>query len=88
MSWPGHINDVGGIRRQFHHIIDIAPTILEAAGIPQPDTINGIKQLPMEGVSMAYTWDPPCFPSHSLVPYDTSICHGVPGSQQASRIAS
>ena len=57
MSWPGHINDIGGIRRQFHHIIDVAPTILEAAGIPQPETINGIKQRPMDGVSMAYTWD-------------------------------
>ena len=57
MSWPGHITDVGGIRRQFPHIIDIAPTILEATGIPQPDTIDGIKQRPMDGVSMAYTWD-------------------------------
>ena len=57
MSWPGHINDVGGIRRQFHHVIDIVPTILEATGIPQPDTINGIKQKPIEGVSMMYTWD-------------------------------
>jgi arylsulfatase A-like enzyme len=57
MSWPGHINDVGGVRRQFHHIIDIAPTILEAAGIPVPDTINGIPQRPMDGVSMTYTWD-------------------------------
>ena len=57
MSWPGHIKDVGGIRRQFHHVIDIVPTILEATGIPAPDTINGIKQLPIEGVSMAYTWD-------------------------------
>ncbi len=57
ISWPGHINDVGGVRRQFHHIIDIAPTILEAAGIPQPDTVDGIKQNPMDGVSMAYTWD-------------------------------
>ena len=57
MSWPGHIKDVGGIRRQFHHVIDIAPTILEATGISAPDTINGIKQLPIEGVSMAYTWD-------------------------------
>jgi arylsulfatase len=57
MSWPGHINDPGGIRRQFHHVIDIAPTILEATRIPQPDAINGIKQIPMEGVSMAYTWD-------------------------------
>ncbi|MBB3457345.1 arylsulfatase [Rhizobium sp. BK313] len=57
MSWPGHINDAGGIRRQFHHFIDIVPTILEAAGIPQPETIDGIKQEPIEGVSMAYTWD-------------------------------
>ncbi len=57
MSWPGHIKDVGGIRTQFHHVIDIVPTILEAAGIPAPDTINGIKQHPIEGVSMVYTWD-------------------------------
>ncbi len=57
MSWPGHINDKGGIRRQFSHVIDVMPTILEAVGIEQPDTINGIKQIPIEGVSMAYTWD-------------------------------
>ncbi|WDZ80466.1 arylsulfatase (plasmid) [Ensifer adhaerens] len=57
MSWPGHINDAGSIRRQFHHFIDIVPTILEAAGISQPQTINGITQEPIEGVSMAYTWD-------------------------------
>ena len=57
MSWPGHITDVGGIRRQFHHVIDIVPTILEATGIPAPDTINGIEQRPIEGVSMVYTWD-------------------------------
>ncbi len=57
MSWPGHIKDLGGIRRQFHHVIDVVPTILEAAGIPQPETINGIKQMPIEGTSMAYTWD-------------------------------
>src|ERR1700758_3358302 len=57
ISWPGHITDLGGIRRQFSHVIDIAPTILEATGISQPDTINGIKQIPMEGTSMMYTWD-------------------------------
>ena len=57
MSWPGHINDVGGIRHQFHHVIDIVPTILEATGISAPDTIDGIGQRPIEGVSMAYTWD-------------------------------
>ncbi len=57
MSWPGHIADAGGIRRQFSHLIDIVPTILEATGIPAPDMIDGIKQEPIEGTSMAYTWD-------------------------------
>src|SRR5512143_3066844 len=57
ISWPGHISDVGGIRHQFHHVIDIVPTILEAAGIRAPDTVDGIKQKPIEGVSMAYTFD-------------------------------
>jgi arylsulfatase A-like enzyme len=57
MSWPGHITDVGGIRTQFHHMIDIAPTILEAAGIQAPATVNGITQKPIEGVSMVYTFD-------------------------------
>jgi len=57
MSWPGRIKDVGGIRTQFHHIIDIVPTILEAAGIPAPAMVNGIGQRAIEGVSMAYTFD-------------------------------
>jgi arylsulfatase len=56
MSWPGHITDVGGLRTQFSHVIDIAPTILDATGVRMPDTINGIKQVPMDGVNMAYTW--------------------------------
>ena len=57
ISWPGHIKDVGGIRTQFHHVIDIVPTILEAAGIQAPEVVNGIQQKPIEGVSMAYTFD-------------------------------
>jgi len=57
ISWPGHIKDVGGTRTQFHHMIDIVPTILEAAGIQAPDYVDGIKQAPIEGVSMAYTFD-------------------------------
>src|SRR6267378_2186381 len=57
MSWPGHIKDVGGIRSQFHHIIDIVPTILEATGIQAPATVNGIAQKPIKGVSMAYTFN-------------------------------
>ncbi len=57
ISWPARIKDVGGIRHQFHHVIDIVPTILDAAGIQAPSTVNGIAQKPIEGVSMAYTWN-------------------------------
>jgi arylsulfatase A-like enzyme len=57
ISWPGHIDDPGGIRNQFHHIIDIVPTILEAAGLKAPEMVNGIEQKPIEGVSMTYTFD-------------------------------
>ena len=57
ISWPGHIKDAGGIRTQFHHVIDIVPTILEATGIQAPEMVDGIKQKPIEGVSMAYTFD-------------------------------
>jgi len=57
ISWPARIKDAGGIRHQFHHIIDIVPTILEAAGIQAPEFVDGIKQKPIEGVSMLYTFD-------------------------------
>ncbi len=57
ISWPGRIKDVGGIRSQFSHVIDIVPTILEASGIPAPDVVDGIKQVPIEGTSLAYTFD-------------------------------
>jgi arylsulfatase A-like enzyme len=57
IAWPNRIKDAGGIRTQFHHMIDIVPTLLEAAGIPAPLMVNGIAQKPIEGVSMAYTWD-------------------------------
>ena len=57
MAWPGHIPEGGGIRRQFAHVIDIVPTILDATGIPAPAAIDGIAQKPIEGTSMAYTWD-------------------------------
>ena len=57
ISWPARIKDVGAIRNQFHHMIDIVPTILEATGIPAPSMVNGIQQKPIEGVSMLYTFD-------------------------------
>jgi len=57
ISWPKAITDKGGIRHQFHHVIDIVPTILEAAGVAQPEYVDGIRQSPIEGVSMLYTFD-------------------------------
>jgi arylsulfatase len=56
MNWPNGIKDKGGLRSQFHHAIDIAPTLLEVAGVPEPRVINGVPQKPIEGVSMVYTW--------------------------------
>ncbi len=63
MSWPARIKDKGGIRTQFHHVIDIAPTILEAVGVQSPAVLNGVPQKPIEGVSMAYTFDDANAPS-------------------------
>ena len=57
VAWPGHIKDAGGLRHQFHHVIDVVPTILEVAGIQQPEIVDGIPQSPIEGVSFAYTFD-------------------------------
>jgi arylsulfatase len=57
VSWPARIKAKGEIRTQFQHVTDIAPTVLEAAGIPEPKTVNGVAQTPMEGVSMVYTFD-------------------------------
>jgi arylsulfatase len=57
ISWPKAITDKGGVRNQFAHVNDIAPTILEAIGIREPSVVDGIPQSPMEGVSLAYTFD-------------------------------
>lgn len=57
ISWPRAIADKGGVRNQFHHVIDIVPTILEAAHIAEPKVVDGVKQSPIEGVSLMYTFD-------------------------------
>jgi len=57
VSWPKGIKSKGELRTQFHHVIDVAPTILEAAGLPEPKEVNGVKQHPMDGVSMLYSFD-------------------------------
>src|SRR5215471_7179420 len=59
VHWPKGIKASGEIRTQFHHVIDLAPTILEAAGLPQPIAVEGVQQIPIEGVSMAYSFDAP-----------------------------
>jgi arylsulfatase len=56
ISWPARIKDKSGIRTQFHHVIDIAPTILEAVGVQSPSMLNGVPQKPIEDVSMVYTF--------------------------------
>ncbi len=57
VHWPNGIKAKGEIRSQFHHVIDVAPTILEAAGLPQPITVDGVQQKPIEGVSMLYSFN-------------------------------
>ncbi len=57
VSWPARIKDKGALREQFVHVIDVLPTVLEAAGIRAPETVDGIKQKPIEGTSFAYTFD-------------------------------
>jgi len=69
ISWPARIKAAGGLRSQFQHVNDIAPTIYEAAGITFPDTFDGVKQIPLEGSSFVYTFDHPNEPSHHHVQY-------------------
>jgi arylsulfatase A-like enzyme len=69
ISWPKRIKDGGEIRSQFHHVIDIVPTILEAAGIQGPLLLNGTPQKPLEGVSMVYTFDDAKAPTRHTTQY-------------------
>ena len=69
ISWPERIKNTGQVCSQFHHVIDITPTILEATGLPAPDSINGITQEPIQGVSMGYTWDDTDAPSKRTTQY-------------------
>jgi arylsulfatase len=69
VSWPARIRDGGGLRSQFSVVNDIAPTIYDAAGIQFPDTVNGVKQLPLEGKSLAYSFDHPEAPSRRTLQY-------------------
>jgi len=69
VHWPAGITDKGGLRDQFTHVIDIAPTILEAAGLPEPTMVNGVQQSPMEGTSMLYSFNNPDEPERHDLQY-------------------
>ena len=69
MHWPKGIKAKGEVRSQFHHVIDVAPTALEAAQIPQPTMVNGVKQRPMDGVSMLFSADAPKAPDQRTTQY-------------------
>jgi arylsulfatase len=57
VHWPNGMSARGELRNQFHHVIDVAPTVLEAAGLPAPTSVNGVEQRPIEGISMLYSFD-------------------------------
>lgn len=69
VSYPKRITDHGGVRSQFHHVIDIVPTILEVTGIEAPEVLHGVPQLSLDGVSMAYTFDDPAAASQRTTQY-------------------
>jgi arylsulfatase len=72
ITWPGHIKDVGGVRSQFSHVNDIAATIYEATGARFPDTVDGVKQIPLEGKSLVYTFDNANAPTKHTLQYFTT----------------
>ena len=69
MHWPKRIKAKGEVRSQWHHVIDVAPTILEAAKLPEPKSVNGTPQEPIQGVSMLYAVDDPKAADRHLTQY-------------------
>ena len=73
MHWPKGIDSKGEIRRQYHHVIDVVPTILECVGIPDPRSSTASPRLPMPGVSMRYTFDDGDAADRHITQYNESI---------------
>ena len=69
VHWPARVKAKGEVRPQFHHVIDVAPTVLEAASLPEPTSVDGTKQTPIEGVSMVYTFDDSAAPTRHPTQY-------------------
>jgi arylsulfatase A-like enzyme len=75
VHWPRGIKEKGGIRHQFSHVIDLAPTVLEAAGIPEPTIVNGVQQSPYEGTSMLYSFNDAKAPERHETQYFEMFCN-------------
>ncbi|NRA04535.1 MAG: arylsulfatase [Myxococcales bacterium] len=75
VHWPARIRDAGGIRTQFHHVIDIAPSVLEAIGLEAPAELSGLTQLPMAGTSLVYTFDAAGEPTRKQTQYFEMFGH-------------
>jgi arylsulfatase len=75
VHWPKGFKARGEVRSQFHHIIDVAATVLDAAGLPEPTFVNGIQQMPLHGVSMAYAFDEPDAPEARETQYFEMFCN-------------
>jgi arylsulfatase len=75
VHWPNGIAARGEVREQFHHIIDVGPTIFDVAGIPEPTFVNGIQQAPIHGVSMAYAFDEPAAEDRRETQYFEVACN-------------
>jgi len=69
LQWPARVRDRGGLRTQFHHVVDLYPTLLEAAGIEPPQRVNGIEQMDLDGVSMLYAFDDATAPERHTTQY-------------------
>jgi arylsulfatase A-like enzyme len=75
VHWPQGIRAQGQVRHQFHHVIDVAPTVLEAARLPEPSIVNGVTQEPMHGVSMMYSFDNAKAEDHHTTQYFEMLCN-------------
>jgi arylsulfatase len=75
VHWPRGFEARGEVRSQFHHVIDVAPTVLEAAGLPQPTSVDGVEQHPIEGTSMVYSFDRATEAGHRETQYFEMFCN-------------
>jgi arylsulfatase A-like enzyme len=75
VRWPAGFHAKGEVRSQFHHVIDVAPTVLEAAGLPFPTMVNGVLQEPLHGVSMRYSFDDPAAAERHETQYFEMLCN-------------